>query len=1067
MRASSGPGARRHIRAIGHPAVLPAVTLLVIALCWPGRVRAAPIVSEWTRTTSGGLWSDGANWSTNPVVPDNTADTAFDARIGIGREVALTLDLDVELERFQFSGGSLAGSGSITVTDELTWNAGTLAFESLASYGTAGIEPIPNHVLGISGTTTLENLGTLTLRNDGSSSGMGVQDGAALINRAGGLFQLDGNGEVRSLMPRLIFTNEGILRRLPGDGFWHIIGDSLNTGRVEIQGGQLEFRGVDPGQGGLTNQGVIQVDAGAGLTFRGTAAPGSSITGAGDVRLSNVAYSGSLDVTGLTTVGNGAATFTSTDLNFGGGLVIDTAGQASFLGGPLTVGDLTVSVFSRLNVGDLSVEKSLDWTFGDISTTGIVSLHGTSVSDGGDLLAGTLDNIGTLKLGNTGIAAGARLRNSASGTVEATGNLANGGAVENAGLFRVVTDESFFNVAFDNSGSFILTQGSVSLFGGGRSTGQFEIASGASLNFWSGHVLESGSSVSGLGRALFGHASGSSGVNVIDGTIAVAKLLASSGENRFNESVDVSDETYIGFRGGVAVFQGPIVDLGDLVVDGGTARFLSAVPALRSLAVDYGASGPGIQFFRSELYVDGDLEVGGLFDWTGGKLSGPGTTYAQGGLTMDVAGTGPSMVLDGRTLVSGSDATWTQGPLDLQNGAVFQIAELGNLSLAGFVDLTSSDKTGTLLNAGTVRPLAASDPEVFAKLDNRGAILVEGAKFGIRGGGINWGLIEAGAGGTVEIGRGLGQSGQSVFDATADARISGDGTVAFTPGSANILGVYDVQGETELRGSTLASIVRFGASTQNLGSLTGVSGRGIFSTPASVGNVVNNGASIEVHGTTLMATGSYTSGGGTLLLDEGMASFATGVELNPAGFVGGGRLGGIGTVDADVVVRGGAPVVQNLERRGTVAPGLSGAGRLEITGDLTLDEGKLSIRLGGRSQGDEYSLVSVGGVAVLDGVLELDFISGFGASAESDDLFTVLVAESPLLGTFLNVANGQRLSTIDRTGGGSFVVNYGEGSPFGPTSIVLSHFVPEPSTVLLIGGGLILLAARRRGQPAV
>ena len=47
-----------------------------------------------------------------------------------------------------------------------------------------------------------------------------------------------------------------------------------------------------------------------------------------------------------------------------------------------------------------------------------------------------------------------------------------------------------------------------------------------------------------------------------------------------------------------------------------------------------------------------------------------------------------------------------------------------------------------------------------------------------------------------------------------------------------------------------------------------------------------------------------------------------------------------------------------------------------------------------------------------------------------------------LTGTFGNVANGQRVATIDDLG--SFQVHYGVGSTFNPNQIVINNFVANP-----------------------
>ena len=72
----------------------------------------------------------------------------------------------------------------------------------------------------------------------------------------------------------------------------------------------------------------------------------------------------------------------------------------------------------------------------------------------------------------------------------------------------------------------------------------------------------------------------------------------------------------------------------------------------------------------------------------------------------------------------------------------------------------------------------------------------------------------------------------------------------------------------------------------------------------------------------------------------------------------------------------------------------------------------------------------------MGGTLELTLIDDF--VPQPHQRFDILAAET-LVGQFANVAPGQRLETTD--GLGSFVVNYGAGSPFHANQVVLSDFL--------------------------
>jgi T5SS/PEP-CTERM-associated repeat protein len=205
----------------------------------------------------------------------------------------------------------------------------------------------------------------------------------------------------------------------------------------------------------------------------------------------------------------------------------------------------------------------------------------------------------------------------------------------------------------------------------------------------------------------------------------------------------------------------------------------------------------------------------------------------------------------------------------------------------------------------------------------------------------------------------------------------------------------------------------------------GLSVAGDSSTSTSGGNGaldINTGGKVTVtQDTAIFPNGIIRLQGGTL--DTAAISFqGAGGQFQWTG----GKLH-VGIFNGDLLNQGG-----------TLSPGHS-AGLTTIVGNYTQQaQGKLEIEVGGPSAFDN-DLVNVLGTTSLSGQLQLALINGFTPGA--GQTFSVLQATS-LTGAFGNVANGQRVATIDDLG--SFQVHYGVGSTFNPNQIVITNFVANP-----------------------
>ncbi len=237
--------------------------------------------------------------------------------------------------------------------------------------------------------------------------------------------------------------------------------------------------------------------------------------------------------------------------------------------------------------------------------------------------------------------------------------------------------------------------------------------------------------------------------------------------------------------------------------------------------------------------------------------------------------------------------------------------------------------------------------------------------------------------------------------------------------------------------------------TINLTGITAFTNEGTLRASGTGGLVfteaLTNTDTLEVlTGSKATITGNYVQTLGSTLVDG---------ILDPTGLVDiqGGSLFGSGTIKADVT------------NAGSIFPG-SSPGLLTIDGALTLQSTSLlTFELGGLTQGAQYDSINVLGNLNLNGDIDILFIDGFQNTISGSDNF-ILMNALTLEGAFSNAPNGTSFETAI---GYSFILNYGVGSPFSATQVVLTDFViPEPSTYALWLGMILfgVVFVRRRKE---
>ncbi|MCC7082795.1 MAG: phosphatase PAP2 family protein, partial [Burkholderiales bacterium] len=263
--------------------------------------------NEWI-APAGGFWDDPANWSTGSV-PVETDDvyiglaatetvTFRDGAATVASLVSeagftmtggtLTLLGDSELRAsFQLKGGTLAGTGTLTLTGTGSQWSGGLMTGGGTTRIAAGAD------LTITGGNR-KYLAERTIRNEGllidANADFVELNGAAVLDNAG-VFDIRSDASWQHFSGpggSLTIDNSGTLQKTAGSGQFYFDDTTLaNTGTVDAQSGTLAFGGAGRPDGVSTGEFL----AGSGATLRffgGTQRlqAGAAMSGAGRVQVS-------------------------------------------------------------------------------------------------------------------------------------------------------------------------------------------------------------------------------------------------------------------------------------------------------------------------------------------------------------------------------------------------------------------------------------------------------------------------------------------------------------------------------------------------------------------------------------------------------------------------------------------------------------------------------------------------------------------------------------------------------------------------------------------------------------
>jgi T5SS/PEP-CTERM-associated repeat protein len=730
-----------------------------------------------------------------------------------------------------------------------------------------------------------------------------------------------------------------------------------------------------------------------------------------------------------------------------GTVIVSGAGSDWSISGNMAVADEGNGVLTVSAGG--SVSSNLSAVALDNGSTGTVTVTGAgSTWTSSSFLVVGVEGEGELTVANGGsvssVIGDVGRFATGPGIVTVTGN---GSSWTNSGPLGV-GDEGAGTLTIQNGGHVSNTDGSIG----------FEIGSDGTVNVDGAGSTWTNSNFAEVGRAGTGTLNITNGGDVTNTGGQIAIGLGSHGDATVSgEGSTWTNSLYL-FVGNLGTATLTIEDGGDV------ANTIGAVGANAESNGTATVTGVGSTWTNSDdlaigLFGDGELfiEAGGSVSNADGLIgqfnnatgevtvTGAGSTwFNSGNLSVGEDGTGTLNILNGGSVsnvsgfighnstpttsstgtvtVSGTDSTWInignllvgasgEGILNILDGG----AVLSNTALTAddraYIGL-GADGVATVSGAGSVWSHQGSlhvgnDADGELTIDDGGMVLV--SAFGRIG-------VENDPLATVTV-SGAG----SAWNMGGDLTVADGGLGELVVATGGSVESFDAQIARET-GATGTATLSGAGSTWTIGGRLGVGG--------NARNLISGGtATLRIQPGSKVSTVENTVifSGGQLKLEGG--TFGT----SAISFQGGGQFQWtsgtlhVGIYNGNLTNPAG----------GTLAPGNS-AGSTTIVGNYTQQAGAtLQIEIGGPFAGGTYDLVSITGNANLGGELELAMLNGFVPSGST--MFTVLNAAGGIAGAFSNVANGQRLATID--GSGSFLVHYGPGSSFSPNQIVLNSFV--------------------------
>lgn len=633
--------------------------------------------------------------------------------------------------------------------------------------------------------------------------------------------------------------------------------------------------------------------------------------------------------------------------------------------------------------------------------------------------------VGTRTFSNTLIIAGGNGVSiwDAKNTVVQVNAAAGGGGGGN--ILRVEAGGVLTNALSISIGNAVNVGNQLIIANGGAVQNNGVLVLGNAVGCDSNSVLITGGVLSNAGTITLGQNGGFG--NFIRATNAnVWSFALTIGLGSTNNSVTVlADTTWNNLGGALAIGSSGAVG-NRLTIDGGGVARGAVVTNVLNISIGSGVAGGfgtllitngGALFSRSTVAVSAGTNLL--------KVVGPASFWNLAASELRLGTNGNRLVVDDGALVNGV-TTLTVGYLAGSAGNQLLLTNGGQL-VATTVIVNSNNTAqvldGALLEANTLT-VGAGGGNSFS---NRNATFqfTTGAP-AITGVSLDSGTVSFRAitNATVNALPGLTYAGNNTLMLNAATNAAAGQTYTFQTGT-NYANLALINGTTAYRGGDIT----IGATGSLLVSNTTATFTGLFT---------NNGVATIANSTAIFSNGVINAG--VLTLQSGTVT---------------------GNVTSTGILQGNGTLRGNTTVAGLLNPGFS-PGAITNAGNFTMTEAAISqfeIATNALGPGQGWDYLFVTGNLSLSGRLDVVLLNGFVPGAA--DSFLIMTNTGTLFGTaasFSNVVAGTVAALSNNVVVGTFQVEVGA------QSVILDNFVavPEPSALLLVAGGLILLCRCRR-----